>query len=268
MERSEPADEMGFEIIRVHDAAGRLERACTMDRMTVVTTFSYKNWKSYASRTVPTWLKHFDPDVDFHFHCDWQPIGDPRITYVRDSAQKVEFIERNSRLNRPFPRPAKGYVTRWETYCHKAFAQCESAFVTQSRFLLFLDADVAVLKRVPGGHLESLLNQKFCGYLPRNHISPETGFILYDLSKDPGRSFFTEFIDSYRTDRLFEFADGWDDAHVFNRCRLSSQLAFENLSGTYADFLDPIGVGPLGEYFDHWIGKESKKLGTSKYRRA
>ena len=30
--------------------------------------------------------------------------------------------------------------------------------------------------------------------------------------------------------------------------------------------LDPIAMGPLGEYFDHWISKTSKKQGTSKFR--
>lgn len=201
-------------------------------------------------------MTYLDQDIDFHFYSDWRPISDPRITYFPDSAQKTEFIERNRQRDRIFPvSGAKGYVTRWDTYCHKVFAQCESAFATQSRFLLFLDADVAILKQVPSSHLESLLNQKFCGYIGRTQPCTETGFILYDMLKDPGRRFFTDFLNHYLTDNVFEFDDGWDDCHVFDRCRLCSELAFENLSGIYVDSLDPIALGPLGEYFDHWISK-------------
>ena len=237
-----------------------------MDRTTVVTTFSFKNWKAYARRTIPSWLQYFDEGVDFHFFCNWQPLTDPRITYFPDSAQKTAFIERNKNANRVFPRAAKGYVTRWETYCHKVFAQCESALATQSRFLLFLDADVSILKPIPRDYLGLLLNRKFCGYLARTQIGPETGFILYDLSKDPGRCFFKDFINYYLTDTLFDFDDGWDDTHPFDRCRRSSSLTFENLAGEYSRHLDPIAMGPLGEYFDHWISKTSKKQGTSKFR--
>lgn len=238
-----------------------------MDKTTIVTTFSRKNWKAYASRTIPTWLAYLDHDFDFHVYADWQPISDPRITYFPDSAQKTSFIERNRLHNRVFPRAgAKGYITRWETYCHKVFAQCESAALTGSRFLMFLDADVAILNPLPDGYVASQLNQKFCGYLGRTQPCTETGLILYDLHQDPDRRFFLAFLDYYLSDRLFDFDDGWDDCHVFDRCRQSTDLPFENLSGPYVDSLDPIAMGPLGEFFDHWISKASKKEGTSMFR--
>ncbi|MEQ1757979.1 MAG: hypothetical protein ABL986_06635 [Vicinamibacterales bacterium] len=238
-----------------------------MNRTTVVTTFSPTNWRRYASRTIPTWLEYFNRDADFHFHCDRPVVEDARITYFSSSALKTEFIDRNQRLRRVFPVPgAKGFATRWETYCHKVFAQCESAFKTNSRFLLYLDADVAVLKSLPAGLLEDQLDRSFCGYIGRTTPCTETGFILYDLWRDPQRTFFATFVHEYLSDRLFEFDDGWDDCHVFDRCRLQSRLPFKNLSGQYTDSLDPIALGPLGEYFDHWIGKASKKQGTSQFR--
>lgn len=233
---------------------------------TIVTTFSPKNWKEYASRTLPTWFAHFGESVEFHLHCDWEPICYRRVTWCRDSPQKTQFFLRNTQLNRICSFASKGYVTRWDTYCHKVFAQCESALAARTRFLLFLDADVAVVKDVPDGYLASLLNGAFCGYLERSGFVTETGFILYDLTRDPGREFFKSFLDVYLSDALFDFTDGWDDCHVFDRCRAASPLPFVSLSGTHADALDPIAMGPLGEYFDHWIGRISKEQRTSKFR--
>jgi hypothetical protein len=39
------------------------------------------------------------------------------------------------------------------------------------------------------------------------------------------------------------------------------------MSTNYEGFVDPISVGPLGEYFDHWMGKLSKVRGYSKHRK-
>ena len=47
----------------------------------------------------------------------------------------------------------------------------------------------------------------------------------------------------------------------------NSPLTFKNLSGRYSSFIDPIAVGEIGEYFDHWISKKSKQIGFSKHRK-
>lgn len=232
--------------------------------ITVVTTFSKDNWDQYASRSIPTWFNHFGPDVKFHFYCDWEPINDSRITYIKYSEEKESFLERNYKLNRT--HFAKGHHGKWDRYCHKVFAQCETASTVKSDLLLFLDADVACMKSFTEKDAYHFLNGNFCGYIGRNDIGSETGFILYNLTLDPSRIFFNNFLNYYRLDTIFDLFH-WDDCHVFDACRTANTThSFINLSGKYCSFIDPISVGPVGEYFDHWMSKSGKARGSSKYR--
>lgn len=236
--------------------------------ITVVTTFSKENWEIYANRSIATWIKYFDSNVKFQFHCDWEPILDPRITYVHSSLDKESFLSRNYSVNRNHPdrKTIEGYATKWDVYCHKVFAQCEAGISADTDLLLFLDADVACLAPITPELLISLIEDNFCGFVGRDSPGTETGFILYNLNKDPDRAFFKKFINIYINDTIFEF-EQWDDCYIFDYCRISSDLSFKNLSGKYSYFLDPIAVGSLGDYFDHWLSKKSKRQGASKFRK-
>jgi hypothetical protein len=233
--------------------------------ITVITTFSEKNWISYANRSIPTWLKFFDANTKFHFHCDRKYIDDPRITYFFSSPEKENFINRNVDKVHPMP-DAPGYITRWDIYSHKVFAQYDSSKIADTDILLFLDADVACMSKFTEEDALRFLENNFCGYVGRDQPCTETGFILYNRTKDPDNSFLSEFVGQYTSDALFKLPE-WDDCHIFDRCRIASNLSFKNLSGKYSSFLDPIAVGPLGEYFDHWISKKSKRTGFSKHRK-
>jgi hypothetical protein len=236
--------------------------------ITVVTTFSKENWNAYANRSIPTWLTYFDSAVNFHFHCEWQPIYDSRINYINPSDEKENFLSRNYLIDRKYNKNRKnqGYTTRWDVYCHKVFAQCESALIAETDLLLFLDADVACISPITSEILFEFIENNFCGYVGRTSPGTETGFLLYNLTKDPDKKFFKEFLEIYTGDKIFDF-DQWDDCFIFDHCRSNSSLSFKNLSGQYTNFLDPIAVGPLGEFFDHWLSKKSKRQGSSKFRK-
>lgn len=232
--------------------------------LTVVTTFSQENWNDYANRSILSWFRFFDENTIFHIHTDFEPIVDSRITYFNTSIRKEEFLKRNYLLSRR--HKSKGYHGKWDRYCHKVFAQCESALVVKTDFLLFLDADVACLKTFTLETAKQMLENSFCGHVWRNGLGTETGFILYDLRKDPNKLFFKRFLNFYESDNIFNLKH-WDDCYVFDECRnASKELEFKSLSGKYSSFIDPISVGPLGEYFDHWMSKSGKSRGSSKYR--
>jgi hypothetical protein len=232
--------------------------------LTIVTTFSKDNWDQYANRSIPTWFKYLGNDVKFHFHCDWEPIDDPRITYTKLSLNKEDFLKRNYKAKRT--HFAKGHHGLWDRYCHKVFAQCETALEVNTDLLLFLDADVACMSTFTKDDAYRLLNGNFCGYIGRDEIGSETGFILYNLNLDPDRTFFNNFLNYYKLDKIFDLFH-WDDCYVFDTCRKeNTSHSFINLSGKYYSFIDPISVGPLGEYFDHWMSKSGKARGRSKYR--
>jgi hypothetical protein len=234
--------------------------------MIVVSTLSEENYNNYANKTIPTWLKFFPEDTKFIIHCDFDLLlEDERVIYVSSSDQKIEFIERNKNIVRDVV-PMKGYTARWDTYCHKVFAQCETALTLDNEIMIFIDADVALLKNVDLEIISNFLKDSFCSYVGRTNEGTETGLIFYNLELDKDKNFFKNFIDIYLTDEIFNFPQ-WDDCYVFDKLRSQTDLNFISMSGGYEFFIDPISVGPLGEYFDHWLGKLSKLRGYSKHRK-
>lgn len=235
--------------------------------ITIVTTFNEAIWNQYASKSISTWFNHFDHKINFHFHTEgFVPIQDTRITYFQDSKDKIDFITRNQQLNRVLKKDVPSPGRKWQSYCHKVFAQCESSVATNTRYMMFIDADVAVLEDFSIREFEAFLEDNFCGYVGRENLLTETGLIMYDLSKEGAADFFLDFKKLYTEDLLFELAS-WCDCSAFDTIRSNSKLTFKNLSGRYSKFLDPISVSDLGNYFDHWMGKLSKVRGYSKHRK-
>lgn len=235
--------------------------------ITIITTFNQKLWEEYASKSISTWLEYFDNNINFHFYTEgFEPIKNHRITYFPDSEKKLEFIRRNQSLsripNKNIPSPGR----KWQAYCHKVFAQCESSSLLQDKYMMFVDADVALLNKFSLKEFETFLENNFCGYVGREDLLTETGLILYDLSQKGSLDFFKDLERVYTEDKLFEL-DSWCDCSAFDYTRSNSKLSFKNLSGRYEKFLDPISVSDLGNYFDHWMGKLSKKRGYSKHRK-
>lgn len=235
--------------------------------LSVVTTLSESNWMDYGNRSIPTWLGNFDSDVKFYFYTNFRPVEDPRITYINDSLEKKVFLERNYQIGRELKNKTESkYMSRWDTYCHKVFAQCEASQICSTDFMVFLDSDIAVLDRITTDDIKNMLDTNFCGYVGRDKEGTETGLILYDLRHDSSQLFFKNFLDYYVEDKIFDLKQ-WDDCYVFDCCRKESSLPFKNLSGKYSTFIDPISVSELGNYFDHWMGKLSKLRGYSKHRK-
>lgn len=235
--------------------------------VTVVTTFNEEIWNSYASKSISTWFDYFDHKIDFHFYTEgFVPLDDPRITYFEDSENKIKFIERNQQLNRVLNKSVPSPGRKWRSYCHKVFAQCESSRILKNRYMMFVDADVALLTPFSSKEVEGFLENNFCGYVGRDTLLTETGIIMYDLSKEGSFDFFDSFENLYIKDQLFDL-NSWCDCSAFDHTRINSSLTFKNLSGRYSKFLDPISVSDLGIYFDHWMGKLSKVRGYSKHRK-
>jgi hypothetical protein len=236
------------------------------NNLTIVSTFNKDLWEQYGNRSIPTWFQYFNSDVKFHFHTEFEPIIDQRITYFLDTNEKLNFLKRNIKIGREGTKDMHPVGRKWDTYCHKVYAQYESFKNAKTRYLLFLDADVAALRPFNADIAANLLDNHFCGFIGRDTLLTETGFILYDLHHPGASNFFESFINLYNTDQLFEL-NSWCDCGAFDHIRLNSLLTFKNLSGKYSSFIDPIAVGEIGEYFDHWISKKSKRTGFSKHRK-
>lgn len=238
------------------------------DSITVVTTLGEPQWRAYAQRSMPSWFDYMPAGTQFHLHTDraFRPLPAANTRYFDDSQAKQDFITRNDALGRLAPDHFHPVGKRWNCYHHKVFAQHASYQCCDTRWMIFLDADVAMLKPFSVPVLKQWLSGKFCGYIGRDPLLTETGFLAYDLATYDTDRFFQPFIELYTQDRLFDL-DSWDDCGAFDHVRMTCGLSFENLSGEHAQFVDPIAVGKVGEYFDHWISGKSKRQGFSKHRK-
>ena len=166
------------------------------DALTVVTTFGEPQWEAYASRSMSTWSTNLPPDTRFHFHTDsgFQPVEHDTVTYFQDTQAKKDFIARNDAIGRRAPDHFHPVGKRWNGYHHKVFAQYESWRRCDTRWMIFLDADVAMLKPFDQTVLAQWLDRKFCGYIGRDPLLTETGFLAYDLACPDSNRFFESFV--------------------------------------------------------------------------
>ncbi len=152
--------------------------------------------------------------------------------------------EKNTHMpNTPFER-------EWRRFSYKAQAQCRAyhRFKTESRYMIWMDADVRQLKCWQAEDLAEWLPQtEFVCWLGRGlHQHPETGFIAYDLEHVDAPRFFEAFEQEYVCDHIWSRAQ-WHDAYVWNCVRLEQGVSHRDL-----------GPGRPGEAFGrsvlrrHW----------------
>lgn len=234
------------------------------DGISIITTLTSDIWESYANRSIPSWFDIFPSDTKFFFNCNFQPMADQRITYIDDNNEKIKFIATNREKNRINKYPGPSVTKRWETYCHKVFAQYDAAMLCKTKYLIFLDADIKALKPFSIKEVSFLIGDSIGGCMMRDEVPTESSLIIYNMQHPKIFGFFEVFRNFYIDETVFDMVQ-WDDSYVFDQAR--KNFNFKSLSGKYSKFLDPIALGPMGEYFDHWMSKSSKRNGFSKFRK-
>lgn len=240
--------------------------------ITVCTGFSPAGFDEYGKRFLARFHAFWPADVGLRYYTE-EPVEAPRGTCASlwDCDGARDFIARHRdnperRGTKPHAKWKPRYIGRPYNYrfdAVKFFRQCmipanAAQGLADGDILVWLDADVMTLARIPEPFVAQLLGGHELVYLGRAGTHSEIGFWAVRLNPRT-RAFLNEFAAIWRCDRVFEL-DEWHSAFVFDHCRRLAQLDERNLT--------PNGRGhvwigsPLAPLMDHLKGRR-KALGRS-----
>ena len=149
----------------------------------------------------------------------------------------------------------QSYLFDARRFSHKVYAQLDA--FEDSRYVVWLDADIVIKKEITKSFLKRLLKETMCAYLGRNGCYTETGFLIFD-TKHPDFDTFKNRYAKYYDERLLFTLPYWIDCLAFDHARHG--LECRNLTPDVSGMVDVFSRSPLKDHMQH-------DKGNLKYRR-
>lgn len=200
----------------------------------IITCVNHELWASYAARTISTWQFAYDCWWEHeHEHTEWAQW---RLRHQGRADEGREFARTCVRFS------------------HKVEAQIHYLRTSQSRYVVWLDADVLQTAPIPREQwLEWLPPEGVaCTYLGRSEMYPETGLVIWDREHEMVTRFCEQWQQVYLTDQVWQL-EAWHDAWVWNWLCLRHQLPRVSITPTVKRG-EAFAQSPVAPYLRHLKG--------------
>jgi hypothetical protein len=237
----------------------------------VCTTFNSKQYKEYGKNMVESFEKFWPKNIILFVYFELIPPNSifPSnknnvifIPFNRHCSDQLKFKERNK--NRPRIETSFNYQAI--RFSYKVFTQINRIKETDSKFVIWMDADTITTKPITIEWLNKLhTDNSHISALLRHWMYTETGFIIFNSNLLKETKFIDTYEKMYTEDNIFKYK-AWHDCTAFDETvKQLPELNIYNLSPAGTN-MHPFAVGILGERLDHLKGPSRKKLGYSKER--
>lgn len=253
-----------------------------MSKYQLTTTMHAAGYAQYGRNMINSILQHWPSDQTLvvyteGFELDAEQANNSRIV-TRDlpecSPELVAFKQRHK--NNP---PANGFRDPRRRdpdfafdavrFSHKVFALYHAVHnrLPSTDAVVWVDADTITHSDIPHDFLPKAFPlDPGIGiyYLGRTQQHSECGWMVFNCLNTHMKTFWKQFVDQYRQDRLFELSE-WHDSYVFDHVRTQMEevgMINCNITPGYVrghPFIDSF----LGEYMDHMKGPKRKAAGRS-----
>ena len=249
-----------------------------MSDYSVVMTFPTKYWDVYGSHSVPSFDKYWPKDINAYVYVE----GEQNLPYKPSERVHLLNFDEHITGDKEFAEKYKdkdifddrvgGDISKRQAvkFSKKVFAQLEQLKNPTTRYVIYLDADLATLKEVPLELLSNLTqgNQyvSFPDRRARNKFT-ETGMMIWDTEHVFHKLWCKMYENMYKCGEIFECPE-WHDCYAFDvptfKLEKAGNIKCADL-GYGVNSRHPLVAGPLGKYFDHMKGGR-KFTGFSKER--
>lgn len=248
-------------------------------KYTVVTTFNADGYNRYGRRMIQTFLQTWPKEVNLVVYAEGCTVTETASNLtVKDlaicSPELVAFKNkwrgvpkangdvstdpvRNKRKD-----AGKGF--KWDAvrFSHKVYAIFAEAKVTNSDWIIWMDADTVCHSPISLGFISAMFTQDLC-FLGRRGKYTECGLYGINLKTSNGQEFLKTFENYYNNDTIFTFAE-WHDSYVFDEVRRAVPCQERDWTGhLITGEGHPLINSEWGAYLDHLKG-DRKTLGRSK----
>lgn len=235
-----------------------------------ITSFSNAGYEQYGKRFLETFLENCKENIIVYYEGIKPELESEQIEYrnlwrVRDCWEMVMKLKGHPVM---CGEADGNYNYRYNayTFCRKVFAVCDAAKQAKSDTLVWIDADMVVLNKIPKNYISKLRPDKDTRivYVGRPGWHSECGFVAYyNVRTKEMKAFFQMFRDVYRSG-MFVYLQEWHDCYVFDAVRRFTDVKCYNIAEDVpADeehLIHPMcHVPKLAKYFDHMKGARKNK---------
>lgn len=186
----------------------------------------------------------------------------------------LEFSDRYKDDLRANGKSGKKNAFRWNAikFCHKTFAIWHAARQQKNGWLIWLDCDAIVFKKIDNDFItKACPSHKCISYLGRKGKYSECGFVAYNLDRSETQKFLRDWENLYISGEfvnLQETHDSWTFDYI--RKMFNDPDLFHNLNADSITNKNPFASSLIGTYMAHAKGsgkiKTTAKLTNKKNR--
>jgi len=231
--------------------------------VTIVTTFSDKNFEDYAKHCVTSLQRYAEKDIKVKVYTDTPYLwlqGDNWENLILETQvpELRAFKKRNG--GRPVPPGSKGFTKDGVRFSHKSYAWCHAGLNCDTDVLMWLDADSEIIDTLTSNYLTKFVRDGYVSsYLGRKGRFTETGYLGWNMNHPDTKRMFLRMKQYYDEDLLYKMR--WQtDCHVYDAVR-------EEFEGDGARFLNLTPDLTSGHFNETFVGYITHYKGNDKNER-
>jgi len=240
----------------------------------LITSFNEEGYKLYAKDMLKSFKKFWNKDVELEawYHDCKLPADIPRASNIiyknlNDVKDMINYRKNMARYDGTLGGTVE-YDWRRDAikWCHKVYAMTETARMSSSKWLIWLDADTVTHKPVPKKFLNELCKKEIdILHLGRTAIDySETSFVGFNLLSVMAQEFLEDMRGCYNMGETIAYRE-WHDGFIFERLlkiHMAHGLVAHNLTPSVRG-LDVFNQSSLNNYLQHFKG--FKDINASRY---
>lgn len=237
---------------------------------TVISTLPVNKWAEFGEKFIPTFDAHWPANIKLKIYLEGGTelpvMTSDRVEVLsleEELPEVFEFQKRNEHRHPGVGNLDVGGPFRVQAakFCRKAYTILKELEKPASRYVVYMDADIETLKKVPQALLDTITaNGTYVSALPRKTVDgirhTEVGFVVWDTENIYNDEWCAHYRHCWDNDHLFNLKE-WHDAIAWDYAteKLRDRIQVLDLGGGVNKWSShPLNDGPLGKYFNHRKG--------------
>jgi hypothetical protein len=255
----------------------------TKNTFSAVTTFNLKK-HPYGVEMLNSFFQNWPNEITLTAYIENSHFADDSL--VKDKIIIKEFHENipqyNNFVNSYKHKEKKTADYRFDAFrfAYKVYAIAEAIKNTQTKYLIWLDADIRTYTKLPINFLNTIVKEDcYLSFLGREHVKnvnySECGFLIFNTEHFIHKIFWNDMMKMYDKGQLF-FENEWHDSYIFDvvRKNLEKKRKIKKFDISHICLVDVKNydhvfiASVLGKFMDHKKGnrKTDKWSGELLYR--
>lgn len=241
-----------------------------MKYFSVITSMNQSYYHRVGKKMITSFIKNWPEDVNLYIYTEEKldiegASNNNRIKIINILEKEPDleaFITRAKKRNDYFDlvnTVKKGAVR----FSYKSFAIIHGTSNPNSKFTIWMDADMITHSKVDIKYIESICNEdSYRTYMGRKDTFTEVGFQIFNTNHPQHILFINTIKNLYISDAIYNI-DEWHDGWLFDFVRKIIPTTDIDLTPDGKGYQNVITQTQLFKYFDHLKGETRKKVGSS-----